>query len=257
MGRKIKALYAVIVLVAIFGIGGLLYAYSASHSVNISNGGVYNYYEASEAIVELQPTEPIEESDEVTFGAFPGGDIYQPVTFWETISLGSGKNDSTYFYKSITFANNTNTAAVFNPDFEGYNDFYLIDLWLENTSKSTSTVRIAVTTSTEEFYDKDDNDFWNHLVDDAAPTSTLMRTLGNAFGADGAAYNSETATGSQYHILNYPGSDSKVIANKLNFLINSTTNILVFASSTNDGAILSTGNTFGGKLHIIGRQSVR
>jgi hypothetical protein len=192
----------------------------------------------------------------VNLGAVPGGDIYQPVTFYDTVGYGDGRNTVDTFHLIKSFVDATNTVVVFNPDTEGFNDFYLQDLWLENTGKATSTaVRICVTTSTAVTIAKDDATF---LTEDAG-VCTLMRTLGNAFGADGATFDSLTATSSAFHIGVYPGTNTQVINNDFGILINSTTNILVYATSTGDDSagIKLTGNTFDGKLHIVGHTSTR
>ena len=239
--------YVIISLLVVCGIGyGVAKAYSNSQTVNVS-GGVYNYNEAPnpEGIV----------SEEPTLGAFPGGDIYTPVTFYDKVGYGEGNNRVDTFHLVRTFTDATITPVVFNPDKEGFNDFYLTDMWLENTSKATSaTVRICVTTSTALSIAIDD---FAYLVDDAG-TCTLMRTLGNSFGADGSTFDSDTATSSAFHIGLYPGTNTQVINNDWGIKINSTTNILVYATSSEDNVgILLPANTFGGKLHIIGHTSDR
>mgnify|MGYP000896834305 CR=1 FL=1 len=168
------------------------------------------------------------------------------------MTLVDGSNSVGTFLTIIDFTDATNTVAVFNPDSLGLNDYYLLDVWVENTGKATSTVRLAVTTTTAEVIAKDD---LTVLTEDNM--GRLIDGLGNAFGADGATFSSETATSSAFSLLHYPGTDTRVAAGKLSFLMNSTTNIIVFATSTNDGAILSTGNTFDGKLYIRGRESNR
>lgn len=196
---------------------------------------------------ELQVEEP-------TVGAFPGGDIYTPVNFFDKVGFGDDRRRTDYFYKALKFTDATSTPVSFSANENGYNDFYLVDLWLENTGKATTTTRICVTTSTSAYLNPTTVDY----LDGDAGTCTLMRTLGNAFGADGAAYNGKTATSSQFSIGHYPGTDTRVAANKLNFLMSSTTKILVFAtSSSGDTGITYSANTFDGVLHLIGRESNR
>ena len=193
----------------------------------------------------------LEEED--VLGAFPSPDIYNAVTFYDDVNLGDGRNRQDIFHKIISFTDATTTAVVFNPDDEGINNFILTDVWLENSGKATSTVRICVTTSTAEVIARDDN---TYLVDDAGQC-TLMRTLGNAFGNDGADIGTETATSSLFSILKYPGTNTFIAAQKVSEYIASTTNILVFATSTGDNnyPIEGTGNTFDGKLHIVGYET--
>lgn len=247
--NKNGIIYVVIsLLVCVTVAGGLVFAGGgSSQNVNVNSGGVYNYNENDS---NFNPV------DEPTLGAFPGGDIYTPVTFYDKVGYGEGRNRMDTFHLIKSFADATNTAVVFNPDAEGYNDFYLDGLWLENSGKATSTnVRICVTTSTALSIAKDDSAY---LTEDAG-SCTLMRTLGNVFGADGAAFDSMTATSSFFSAGVYPGSNTQVINNDWGILINSTTNILVYATSTGDDSagIKLPGNTFDGKLHIIGHESNR
>ena len=241
--------YVVISLFAIFSVLftaiTILYAQAVSQNINVA--GDYNYYES-----ENQPAPP--ETGEL--GAFPGGDILQPITFWDKINLGDGRNMTEHFYKEISFTDNTTTPVIWSSDDDGYNDFYLVDLWIENSSKATSSLRICVSTTTAGTLFGDDD---ATLLTDDNGTCTLLKTLSNAFGADGAAYDSETATSSIFGILQYPGTDNRIVVQTLGFLINSTTDIFVRATSTGTtyDAGLMGDDEFDGTLHIIGRESDR
>jgi len=251
MKRKINKnngiFYVVISLVAVLAIGSGLYAYTASQNVNVN--GDYNYYEAE------RQSEPVIQNQEI--GAIPGGDIYQPVTFYNKFGYGEGRNKTEYFYKAISFADNTTTPVIWNSKDDGFNDFYLVDMWLENSGKATSSLRICVSTTTNGTL------FGNNdatLLTDDAGACTLIRTLSNAFGADGATYDSNTATSSMFSIRQYPGTDTRIAANKLEgFVINSTTDIFVRVTSTDatyDAGLMGA-DISNGILHIIGRESKR
>ena len=171
------------------------------------------------------------------------------------ITLTDSSNKTEYFYKVIDFTDNTTTPVIWSANDDGYDDFYLMDMWIENTGKATSTPRVCVSTTTAgTVFAQDDNTL---LINDAG-ACTLGRTFGDAFGADGAAFDGLTATSSMFSIYEYPGTDTRV-ANRINgFLINSTTDIFVRATSSIDyitGLIGS--DTFDGKLHIRGRESDR
>jgi len=92
----------------------------------------------------------------LNLGASPGGDFFSPVIFYDTFGYHNGKNETRYFYKTVSFTNGTSTLAIFDPDSEGYNDFYLVNMWLTNDEKATSTTRMAVTTSTATVIAQDD-----------------------------------------------------------------------------------------------------
>jgi hypothetical protein len=243
----------VVIFVALFLVAGV--GFAANNGLEIPVKFILTY--------ELASTAPVN-----TVGAY----IASPSTFTdvhitndlvvdELMTVNKIDGDITWvdddnsvdtFLTIIDFTDATNTVAVFNPDSLGINDYYLLDVWVENTGKATSTVKLAVTTTTAEVIAKDD---LTVLTEDNM--GRLIDGLGNAFGADGATFSSETATSSAFSLLHYPGTDTRVGAGKLSFLMNSTTNIIVFATSTNDGAILSPGNTFDGKLYIRGRESNR
>lgn len=166
------------------------------------------------------------------------------------ITLTDGSNQTEYFYEVVDFTSTgTSTLALFDPNSEGYDDFYLVDLWIENSEKATSTTRIAVTTSTATVIASDN---YSILSEDAS--GTLLDGLGNAFGADGAAWNGATATSSEFYLRQYPGTDTRLAAgtNPYPILIPSTTNIMVFSTSTEDGPVY-----LEGKLHIVGKESNR
>ena len=261
--------YAMLALVVLLGVG--YYANADGEVIN------HNYHFGEGVTVNFDQSSPSEEEMTLggstqsywsvgdidsTEGTDPGdvnvGDdlvVDDSITVAGDFILADATNKTEYFYEVIDFTDATNTVAVFDPNSLGYNDFYLEDIWIENTGKSTSTVRIAVTTSTVDVIAADDVTILN--ADTGA--ATLMRTLGNAFGADGATFDADTATSSAFSLRQYPGTETRLSAgtNAYPFLMNSTTNIIVFATSTDDGAILSTGNTFDGKIHIIGRESDR
>ena len=249
MERKINngIFYVAISLVAVLGIGSAIFAFSGGSPKVIVEG---DYIEAQE---QLTP-------QEIIIGAIPGGDIYQPVTFYDTVGFGDGRNRFDTFTKVISFADATTTAVFWKAKDDGFNDFYLKDLWIENTGKATSTVRICVSTTTDTAIARDATAY----LDADAGTCTLMRTLGNAFGPDGATYLGETATSSQFHMFHYPGTDTRIAAFKSDIVIASTTKIFVFATSseasmatTGSYPITGSGNTFDGKLYIVGRESTR
>ena len=159
----------------------------------------------------------------------------------------------TEFYEVIEFEDATITPVVYDVT----ENFYLTDMWLENSGKATTSVRICVSTTTATFVAQDD---YTYLTDDAG-TCTLMRTLGNAFGADGATSIGYTATSSPFFWTTYPGTDTGLVlaTQKLPIWIASSTNILVYATSSSasgDGAgnygIVGANNTFAGKLHFRG-----
>jgi len=231
--------YVVISLIAVLGIGSALYAYSVTQNIHVQGDYVYNEAEG-------------QFTEDITLGAFPGGDIYSEMTLYDKFNLGDDKNKTEHFYEVIDFTTATYTQAIFDPNggFPQYNDFYLVDLWIENTSKATSSVRLGVTTSTATVIASDDAT----ILSEDAGASTLMDGLGNAFGADGAAQDGATATSSMFYLRQYPGSDTRLAAgtNEFPFLINSTTNIMVYATTSSAGPVY-----FSGKLHIIGRESDR
>jgi hypothetical protein len=192
----------------------------------------------------------------MNLGANPGGDFTNPVTFYDKVGFGDGNNTVNTFHKIIRFTDATITAAIFNPDLLGYNDFYLEDVWVENTSKATSTsIRLCVTTTTAEFISGDNP----ALLKEDAGECTLIRGLGGAFGSDAAAFDGLTATSSQFDWFRYPGSNTYVGTQINHLLVNSTTNVLVFATTSADRnyGIIGTGNTFDGLLHVIGIESKR
>ena len=75
--------YVVISLVAVLGIGSVLFAYSVSQSVNVA--GDYNYYESE---VQTVP-------EEVNFGASAGPDIYWDTNIFGSFTYGGGDYNAT------------------------------------------------------------------------------------------------------------------------------------------------------------------
>jgi len=74
--------YVVISLLAVLGIGGILYAYTVSNNVNVE--GDYNYYEAEGQLV-----------DEIELGGTIGSDIYHDVIFHGETQLADAKANIT------------------------------------------------------------------------------------------------------------------------------------------------------------------
>ena len=271
--------YAMLILVVLFGVA--YYVDAGGEAPTVIN---HNYHFGEGVTVNFDQSSQADDSEEEvvsdlggstqsywsvgvidsTEGTDPGdvnvGDdlvVDDDFTSAGDFILADGTNQTKYFYEVIDFTDATITPALFDPNALGYDDFYLMDLWVENTGKATTSIRMAVVTTTETFISGDDI---TTLTDDAG-AAALLKTLGNAFGADGATFDSETATSSAFSLLNYPGDETRVADGTMNLLINSTTNIAVFATSSDfDGGnfgILGTGNTFDGKLHIIGKKSNR
>jgi len=116
----IKPSYVVISVIAVLAVCSVAFAYSLTQNVNVS--GNYNYYEAE------QPALP----SEVNLGAFPGGDIYNPVHIHEQFSFGGS-----YYVASSSTGNKTLTRSEM--------DGYLLDLEqgtpsMQYTLPATSTL---------------------------------------------------------------------------------------------------------------------
>ncbi len=253
MNKKIKniSLYFVILMLAVMVGFGAVKAYNGLSPKVVVEG---DYLEAQ------QPAP----ADEISLGgavhnaleSFDGGIAANgktvinsdgsEITFWDN---GVGVTE---FYAVVNFEDATITPATFRL---AESNWYLQDAWLENTGKATTTVRIGLTTSTETFLSGDNTAYLNA----DAGTMTLMRTLGNAFGADGASIIGATATSSKFFLSWYPGTETSLAlaTQKMPIYIASSTNLVVFATSTaSDGlgnyGIVGTNNTFDGKLHVRG-----
>lgn len=144
------------------------------------------------------------------------------------------------------FTDATITPIVLGNPFDIDDTVYIRELWLESLGKATSTVRLAVTTSTAAFISGDDLT----ILDEDAGTATLMRTFGNAWGAD----NGAVATGTNFFLTHYAGTDTNVASSQLPIEWANDVNILVFATSTGDSnsyPITGSDNTFDGELYLL------
>lgn len=146
----------------------------------------------------------------------------------------------------IDFEDGTTTPVVFQNTYG--ETIFIREIGLQVLGKATSTVKIGVTTSTENVIASDDQDFLN----EDAGTMTLMRGLGNAFGADG----STTATGTMFWFTRFPGTNTGVSASELPIALEPDVNFLVHATSSNgtnvdsNYGITGSDNTFDGELYL-------
>lgn len=240
--------YVVIAFVAVLGIGFGVIAYTGQNAGTVFEGDCNNC-----------TTTPVESSTsgDVNLGAVSGGDFYTPVTFYDKVGIGEGRQSTNYFVKAIKFTDATITPVLFNPDAEGYQDFYLVDAWLEIDGKATTTARVAVSTTTATVMTQETI---RPLLTAGASTATLGAFLSNEFGADGALVGTETATSSQLSIFSYPGTNTR-INNRTYPKIPSTTNIVVVATTSDylvgGYGINGANETFDGTLYIVGRETNR
>jgi len=127
-------------------------------------------------------------------------------------------------------------------------DVAIRDLWLTNSGKATTTIRLCVTTSTASFLAGDNVSYLNA----DAGSCTLMRTFGNAWGADTGA----VPTSTDFWLTNYAGTNTFVANAKLPVILKPDQYILVFATSSasdfsGNYGIVGSGNTFDGELGVI------
>ncbi len=250
---KIISLFLVVLVVLIFGVASYVKA-------------DYSFKELLADKVAAVVGEKLTEALGLSIESQLGGSVHNIMEdFSEGISVdgntiinGTGSERSlfdnstgmTEFYEVVNFTDATITPATFRLS---SSNWYLVDAWLQNTGKATTTVRIGLTTSTETFLSGDNVAY----LDADAGSMTLMRTLSNAFGADGATAIGETATNSKFFLSQYVGTNTLVANQKMPVYMASTTNLVVFATSTaSDGlgnyGIIGSGNTFDGKLHVRG-----
>jgi len=150
--------YVVISLVAVLAVGAGVYAYTLSQSVNVSDGGVYNYYEA-----EGQPA-----PEDVTLGASAGPNIY-----WDTNVYGS-------FTKGIGDYLATSTdAAAFTLTYSDLNDYTYIDVLNTQATGNLEYTLPATSTMVQILPDVGATRTWLfHNASSTAPTLTFVTGAG-------------------------------------------------------------------------------